>query len=187
MAEMSLGERVANERRRLKSVRQALSAALERGSRGEAPYVPFYLAVADYIETAMHRLHIQDVRMGDIIRKRLGGTLNPSQAQALGELDERLEGNQQYLKNFLGARDALQERGAAAIGAFEEASRAYTNFITTNMGHHGATTDLARQLMTQDDWAFMASLTDEETRREQVLYDRVFAVVPPTLPLPASA
>jgi hypothetical protein len=187
MAEMSLGERVANERRRLRSVRQALSAALERGSRGEAAYVPFYLAVADYMEASMHRLHVQDVRMGDLIRERIGGPLNESQRKALGELAERLDGNQAHLQKFLDARDGLASRGSAAIPAFEEAGRNYTGYIVASMGHHGGTTDLARALLTTADWAFMAGITDEETRREQQLFDRVFAVVPPDLALPASA
>lgn len=183
MNQSPLRERVANERRRLKSVRSALSAALARGSGGDAAYVPFYVAVADYVEAAMHRLHIQDVRMGEMIRAKLG-TLDATAKTAISELDERLAGNQRYLQAFLEAGNALKQQGAAALGRFEQASREYTDYITTNMGHHGATTDLAQKLFSMDDWAYMAGITEEETRREQSLYERAFAAVPKTLQLP---
>ena len=179
-----LRERVANERRRLKSVREALSAALASGAGGNPAYVPFYLAVADYMEAAMHRLHIQDVRMGEMIRSKLG-TMDATAKKALGELDDRLAGNQRHLNEFLAARDALKKEGVAQMQRFEKASRDYTGFITANMGHHGATTELAQKLFSLDDWAYMAGITDEETRNEQALHERVFAALPAGLKLPA--
>lgn len=186
MSNLPLRERVANERRRLKSVRQALSAAIEQGSAGDPAFVPFYLAVAEYMEAAMHRLHIQDVRMGEMIRSKLGKP-DANAKEALQELDDRLTGNQKHLQKFLDARDVLRRDGAAALSNFEQVSRDYTNFITANMGHHGATTELSQKLFTLDDWAFMAGITEEETRREQAFYDKVFAAVPRNLKLPASA
>lgn len=187
MTQLPLRERIANERRRLKSVRQALSAALEQGARGDLAYAPFYLAVADYIEAAMHRLHIQDVRMGEMIRSKLGKR-DDNAKQALQELDERLTGNLNHLRAFLQARDELRrENTSSALARFEQASQDYTNFITANMGHHGATTELAQKLFNLDDWAFMAGITEEETRREQLLYEKVFASVPKSLKLAASA
>ena len=173
------------ERRRLRSVRQALSAALEQGARGDASYVPFYTAVADYMEASMHRLHIQDVRMGEMIQSKLGA-LDPSAKKALGTLDERLNGNQRHLGNLLNAREQLKKQGAAAIGQFEQVARDYTSYITTNMGHHGATTELAQRLFSTDDWAYMAGITEEETRREEQLHERVFATLPKGLTLPAN-
>lgn len=173
------------ERRRLRSVRQALSAALEQGARGDASYVPFYVAVADYMEAAMHRLHIQDVRMGEMIQAKLGA-LDPGAAKALGTLDERLKGNQRHLANLLSAREQLRKQGASAIGQFEKVARDYTNYITTNMGHHGASTELAQRLFSTDDWAYMAGITEEETQREQKLHNQVFSAVPKGLQLPAS-
>ena len=183
MNQLPLRERVAAERRRLKSVRQALSAAVAQGANGDAAYVPFYIAVADYIDAAMHRLHIQDVRMGEMIRSKLG-TLDATAEQALSELGERLDGNQRHLHQLLQARQVLQQAGAAGLPQFEQVSRDYVNFITANMGHHGVTTDLAQKLLSMDDWAYMAGITEQETRREQALYDQVFAVVPKSLKLP---
>ncbi|MCK6370071.1 MAG: hypothetical protein L6Q83_01895 [Gammaproteobacteria bacterium] len=180
-----LRERVANERRRLKAVRQALSAALEQGSKGDAAYVSFYLAIAEYMEAAMHRLHIQDVRMGDMIRSKLG-TIDAEASAAIKELDDRLSGNQRHLERFLEARDALKREGVPKLGHFEQVSRDYTAFITANMGHHGATTELAQKLFSLDDWSYMAGVTEEETRHEQMLHERVFAQTPKGLKLPAA-
>lgn len=184
MAELPLRERVANERRRLKTVRKALSAALARGARGDAAFVPFYLAVADYIEASMHRLHIQDVRMGEMIRAKLGA-LEPPAEKALAELDGRLAGNQRHLHAMLEAREVLKRDGVDALDRFERVTRAYTDYITANMGHHGGSTELAQKLFSLDDWSYMAGITEEETRREQELYARVFASVPAALEPPA--
>jgi hypothetical protein len=177
MVELPLRERVANERRRLKSVRTALSTALARGSGGDKAYVPFYSAIADYMDAAMHRLHIQDIRMGEMIRDKLG-TVGPAEKAALAELAERLTGNQQHLEAFLEAAAKLKSHGTTSLGAFEQVSREYTDFITRNMGHHGATTDLAQKLFSFDDWAYMASINEAEASREQQLYERVFETAP---------
>lgn len=186
----TLRDRVAGERRRLKSVRETLTAAVARKSGGDGTFVPFYIAVGDYIETSMGRLHAQDVKMGRMIRDKLG-TLDGSDRQALAELDERLAGNQEHLRVFSAAKAALQTEGAAALDRFEAAGAAYTSYIVASMGHHGATTDLAARLFSPADWEYMAGITDAETRMEQTLYDRVFAALPPGLadfkPLPATA
>jgi hypothetical protein len=176
----TLRERVAGERRRLKSVREALTAAVARTSGGDPAFIPFYVAVADYIETSMGRLHAQDVKMGDMIRVKLG-TVDPESAQGLAELDERLAGNQRHLTDFVAAREALKRDGAPALPRFEQVSATYTHYIVTNMGHHGATTSLAGRLFTTADWDYMAGITEAETLREQELYDRVFAALPPAL------
>lgn len=176
----TLRERVAGERRRLKSVREALTAAVARKARGDASFVPFYIAVGDYMEAAMGRLHAQDIKMGDMIRQKLGEP-DAAARQALAELDERLEGNQQLLHRFIAARNALRTEGAAAIEPFEQIADEYTRYIVTNMGHHDATTQLAQRLFSQADWEYMAGITPEETRREEELHVKVFSVVPAAL------
>ncbi|MBT8422290.1 MAG: hypothetical protein KJP03_04145, partial [Gammaproteobacteria bacterium] len=65
-----LYERVAAERRRLRQVRMALTAATDHGAEGAADWVPFYVAIGDYFEAAMDRLHEQDIRMGDMLREK---------------------------------------------------------------------------------------------------------------------
>jgi len=176
----TLREKVAGERRRLKSVRETLTAAVARKSCGDAAFVPFYEAVSEYIETSMGRLHAQDVKMGDMIREKLGKLDAPAE-KALGELDQRLAGNQEHLKALSAAKRALKGGGASALAHFEAVAGAYTSYIVSNMGHHGGTTDLAGRLFTTADWEFMAGVTDEETRLEQQLYARVFAVLPAAL------
>ncbi|MBM4196063.1 MAG: hypothetical protein FJ197_03045 [Gammaproteobacteria bacterium] len=183
MSQQPLRERVANERRRLKSVRTALTVAVAQGAKGDAGWVPFYAAIADYFDASMHRLHIQDVRMGTMIRSKIG-TIDAAAARGLEELDARLAGNQRHLGLMLEARDALRRDGVAALGRFETVARDYTHYITTNMGHHGPSTDLAQRLFTIDDWSYMAGITDEESRTEDTLYQRVFAARPANLQLP---
>jgi hypothetical protein len=176
----TLRERVAGERRRLKSVREALTTAVARTSGGDPAFVPFYVAAAEYIEASMDRLHAQDVKMGDMIRAKLG-TIDPVSAKGLAELDERLAGNQRHLQELMAARAALGASGTAAIGRFEQVAGAYTHYIVTNMGHHGATTDLAGRLFTTADWDYMAGVTEADTQREQALYERVFGALPAAL------
>lgn len=176
----TLRERVAGERRRLKAVRETLTAAVNQKASGDAAFVPFYIAIAEYIDTSMGRLHAQDVKMGDMIKKKLG-TLDDQATRALGELDERLAGNQEHLRRMNDAKGRLEKEGAAALPAFEEAAGAYTQYIVTNMGHHGATTDLAAKLFNQDDWEYMAGVTEEDAKIERKLYDRVFGALPKSM------
>lgn len=177
----TLRERVAGERRRLKSVREALTAAVARKSAGDGAFVPFYLAVSDYMETSMGRLHAQDVKMGDMIREKLG-KLDASAEKALQELDERLTGNQKLLQAMVAEKQRLEKDGSAQnLARFEAAGAAYTQYIVSSMGHHGATTDLAGRLFTQEDWEYMAGVTEEETRTEQRQYARVFDALPAAL------
>ena len=173
----TLSERIAGERRRLKSVRQLLTTAVERKSGGDPAFVPFYIALGDYIEASMNRLHAQDVKMGDMIRR----TLDANARQALDELHERLTGNQAHLTVFSAAKSALQNEGADALPRFEQASAAYTAYIVANMGHHGLTTELAARLFSEADWAYMAGITEAETALEQQLYARVYALLPAAL------
>ncbi|MCL4778642.1 MAG: hypothetical protein KJ049_00515 [Gammaproteobacteria bacterium] len=176
----TLSEQIAGERRRLKSVRQLLTTAVARKSGGDPSFVPFYIALGDYIEAAMGRLHAQDVKMGDMIRRKLV-TLDDKSRQALDELHERLTGNQAHLAVFSAARNALQGEGADALARFEQASAAYTAYIVASMGHHGLTTELAAKLFSEADWAWMAGITAEETALEQQLYARVHDLLPGAL------
>lgn len=179
----TLREHISNERRHLREVRQSLSAALEQGSAGDEAYLPFYIAIADYMDVSMGRLHVQDIYMGKKLSEYVSGP-DETQAKGMDELHERLAGNQEHLKRFLTARDDLKTKGASAIDAFESVSRAYTNYIVSNMGHHGASTDMAQKHFTQEDWNTMANITDESVAREKELYDNVFAAKPAGLTLP---
>ncbi len=174
-----LRARIQNERRRLKQVREALSAAIEKKANGDASFVPFYIAIGDYFEAAMHRLHTQDVRMGDMLKEKLPDS--EEVREALKELDFRLSTNQKHLDTFMAARDALKEKGAEALETFEQAAKAYTDFILASMGHHGPSTGLAQENFTQKDWEVMAYIEPGDMEREKELHDRVFATQPECL------
>jgi hypothetical protein len=182
MAE-ELYKRIAAERRRLREVRQALSAATAPDTYSNADYVPFYIAIADYFEAAMERLHAQDIRMGDMLNDKADLT-TPENKQAMAELDERLAGNQLHLKKMLAAADALRSEGEGALQQFASAGGAYAAFIVANMGHHGGTSDLAQALFSADDWAYMADVSEADQLREQQLYKKVFTALPDNLVLP---
>ena len=175
-----LRERIGNERRRLREVREALSAALVQGAGGEEVYVPFYVSIGNYFQAAMARLHTQDIRMGEMLRAKLDMD-KPEHQTPLAELDSRLAGNQTHLERFLAGRDALRSEGTAALTQFEAAARAYTDYITSQMGHHGASTDLARDNFSEQDWLNMAALSDSDMERERALYDEVFSSRPAPL------
>ena len=179
----TLRESIGNERRRLRSVRQKLTAAAELKAGDDESFVPFYIAVTDYLEAAMGRLHAQDIKMGDMIRDK-SEQIDETVEKALEELDERLSGNQGHLKKLLEAGTKLRSAGKVGLEHFETVARAYSDYITANMGHHGATTDLARDLFTLDDWEFMAGITDEETHREGELYDLVTRATPENVVVP---
>jgi hypothetical protein len=183
MADAKLYERVAGERRRLRQVRQALTVATARGAQGDPAWVPFYIAIADYFEAAMHRLHMQDVRMGDLLRAK-ADMQNAANKQAMAELEERLAGNQAHLANMLTARAALQKSAVAALSQFEGAGSAYARYIVEHMGHHPGSTNMAQALFTADDWVYMADVSVADQQREQQLFDAVFALLPAGLELP---
>ena len=103
----TLMERIGNERKRLRLVRQRMVAGLEAKANGDEAYVPFYVAVGDYIDTTMQRLHDQDVKMGKMIVEKVD-EVDDAVEKALGELEERLKGANAHLKPFLEARDPTQ-------------------------------------------------------------------------------
>lgn len=177
----TLADQVAEQRRRLKSVRMMLTTAVARTSQGDPQFAPFYVAIGDYMEAAMGGLHAQDVKMGRMIRHKLG-TPDAAAEQALGELDQRLAGNQKFLQIMLAGREGLlTSQAPAALLAFEQAGHAYAHYIVSQMGHHGGTTELAARLFSPGDWEVMAGITEQDTRREQQLYARVLATLPAIL------
>ncbi len=181
----SLRERVAGERNRLRQVRQALTAATGKGAAGNPEWVPFYVAIGDYFEAAMARLHEQDIRMGKMLHEK-ADMEKPEHRTAMAELDERLAGNQEHLAKMLTARAALEAEGADALDDFESAGGAYARYIVENMGHHPGSTDMAREYFTTDDWEYMTMASDEARQLEEDLHRRVFELLPEGVELPES-
>lgn len=179
----ALMERIGNERRRLRNVRQNMLAAIEQKSQGNEAYVPFYIAAANYIDATMQRVHIQDVKMDDMIREKVE-TMDADVEQALAELDDRLTGAKEHLIPFLAARDALIESGREALELFEKEGKEYSDFIVSNMGHHPPTADLGAKLFSAEDWEYMAGITDEDVERETALFDSVQETLPGDVKVP---
>ena len=182
----SLSERVAGERRRLRQVRQALTAATAAPASDASERRAFYIAIGDYFEAAMARLHEQDIRMGDMLRAK-ADMQDPANVQAMAELDERLAGNQQHLQKLLAARDHLRAEVAAATEEFEQAGGAYASYIVANMGHHPGTANLAQAVFEPSDWEHMTLTSDAAQQREKELFAKVFAISPADVERPADA
>jgi hypothetical protein len=176
----TLMERIANERRRLRSVREKMLAAIEQKSQGDEAYVPFYIAAADYIDATMQRVHAQDVKMDSMIREKVEA-MDASVERALAELKQRLDEAQTHLKPFLAARDALQEKGSEVLELFEDEGRKYSDFIVASMGHHPPTADLGARLFSTEDWEYMAGCTDEDSKREAALFEQFESTTPDSL------
>jgi len=180
----SLMERVAGERRRLRQVRQSLTAATDKKSGGDATWGPFYLAITEYFEASMERLHEQDIRMGKMLRDKIDME-DPDNLEALEELDRRLTGLQAHHEKLLAARDALQAGEADGLDRFEEVGGAYASYMMNNMGHHAGTANLAGDHFSQEDWEHMTMVSEAAQQREQELHAKVFALLPAGLELPS--
>jgi hypothetical protein len=176
MNELTILERLVYERHRIKAVVEALLAALEQGAGGNAAYLPFYLAVGQYVEAAMYRLHVQGVRMVEMIHSKLGEP-DTATGKVLLDVEQALADNQRHLADLTGARERLEHEGAAALGAFEQVGRGFAGFLTGNIDHHKQVWQLAQKLFSVDDWAYGAGITEEEIQHERILYDRVFSVM----------
>jgi len=179
-----LQKRIAEERSRLKAVRQLLSAALELGGERNAAWVAFYIAVGEYMQAAMHRLHLQDLRMTALLEAK-ADLSTPDAQQAMTELAERLEGNQQHLQRYLAAKQGLIDEGVSGLDEYESAALAYTQYIVTNMGHHPGTVNLAQAAFLPEDWENMAFVSNADAQREQKLYKEVRSRLPGGLQIPA--
>ena len=180
----TLQERIGGERRRLKSVRTKLSAAVAQGASSETDWAPFYIAVGDYMEASIGRLLAQDIKMGDMIRDKVE-VVDDNVANALSRMHDRLSDLEERLDRTLAARDKLRGGGATELNEFEDAARDLTDYIVANMGHQeGGANSIAAELFGPEDWEFMAGITDEDMAREVTLFEQVSATTPTDLELP---
>jgi hypothetical protein len=169
-------ESIRQERGRLREVRSLIAIAVA-GDRADRPALnEFYIAVADYIQTAMTRLHSQDVLMLDTLKRKL--QMNSEQAEIIAEVDSRLAGNQRHLAEFLAAAAALAQGSAGSLANFEACALAYNRYIDAHMGHHAPSTELARANLDDADWHAMAASSPQEAETERMRYLRVMALRP---------
>ena len=186
MTTKSAIESLMGERGRLRTSHEMLKAALDTDTRED--YSKFYIAVANYMEAGMGRLDAQDVRMLKRLVEKLGDATPENQA-IIDEVHRRLDGNRELLTKYLASRDALaaDPDNDSARTDYESVSNAYIEFIHNKMGHHAPSTDLARQLFTEDDWEEIADIDTEYFQREQNLYNELLDARPASVPLGMAA
>lgn len=176
-------ESLMGERGRLRTAHEMLKAALDVEPR-DASFVPFYIAVANYMEASMGRLNSQDVKMLARLGEKLG-VADPDDAEIIAEVHRRLDGNREHLQRFLACRTALDTNGAdrEAVEAYESTSLAYIDYIHNRMGHHAPSTDLARKLFDESDWVEIADIDEAYFAGETALYAAVLDTRPESVPL----
>jgi hypothetical protein len=176
-----------SERGRLRTAHEMLKSALEAKSR-DASFVPFYIAVANFMQASMGRLDSQDVKMLGRLAGKLGKP-TPEEEEIIAEVHRRLDGNRGHLKKFLACRTRLEAEPAdpAAVEAFESTSTAYIDYIHNRMGHHAPSTDMARRLFAETDWVEIAAIDPEYIAREKLLYARILDTRPKCVPLGLAA
>ena len=179
-------ESLMGERGRLRTSHEMLKAALETETH-DPSFVPFYIAVANYMEASMGRLDSQDVKMLGRLAEKLGDA-TAEEEEILAEVHRRLDGNREHLEKFLACRTALEASGADnTIADFESTSEAYIDYIHNRMGHHAPSTDIARKLFEEADWVNIADLDDDYFAKEKDLYREMLDSRPESVPLGMAA
>jgi hypothetical protein len=180
-------ESLKGERGRLRTSHEMLKAALKTESRDQS-FIPFYIAVANYMEASMGRLKDQDIKMLGRLAEKLGDA-TPEEEEIIAEVHRRLDGNSEHLKNFLACRNALKADSGdqSAIGDFESASFAYIDYIHNRMGHHAPSTDMARRFFADVDWIEIADIDDDYFSTEKLLYKDLLDSRPESVPLELAA
>jgi hypothetical protein len=178
-------ESIMQERGRLRTVHEMLKEALAVSPRDET-FIPFYIAIGDYMEASMARLHTQDINMLERLASKIDMN-DPENEEIIAEVYRRLDGNQEHLKRYSACKQALESEGAEAVSDYEDASLAYVDYIHNRMGHHAPSTDLARKAFTEDDWVAFADIDEAYFAKERALYESVLQTRPEGVPLGQAA
>ena len=178
-------ESIMGERGRLRTVHEMLKAALEVSPRDET-FIPFYIAIGNYMEASMGRLHTQDISMLEKLASKVDMN-DPENEENIAEVYRRLDGNQEHLKLYKACTRALVSDGTEAVKDYEETSLAYIDYIHNRMGHHAPSTDMARRVFTEEDWAAFADIDENYFSKERALYESVLQTRPESVPLGQAA
>ncbi len=178
-------ESIMGERGRLRTVHEMLKAALEVSPRDET-FIPFYIAIGNYMEASMGRLHTQDISMLEKLASKVDMN-DPENEENITEVYRRLDGNQEHLKRYTACTRALASDGTEAVKDYEETSLAYIDYIHNRMGHHAPSTDMARKVFTEEDWAAFADIDESYFSKERALYESVLQTRPESVPLGQAA
>ena len=80
----------------------------------------------------------------------------------------------------------MQSQGKQGLDEYEAEAKAYTDYIISNMGHHDGSTDLARATFSEENWSYMANISEEDMAYEEELFESVFSKIPANLELTSS-
>jgi len=175
-------KKVERERLRMVTVRHVLKAAMEKKSSGEDSYVPFYIALSEYLTTSLDRLVQQDWRFIAKIRKRVGEKeqgVSDEVETVLDEVREILCGALVVASQAKAATSFLKSHGSSVLENFESIIDELDRYMS-GMGHHAASTNIAAKYFNVDDWRDMARFDDEVIERENRQYEAVFEALPAT-------
>jgi len=166
--------RLRKERKRLETVRKAFTKAVSDGARGEEAYIHFYVAVSNYIQQAMHKLHEQDYTLLKLIEEKADlEHLNTS--LVIDDVYDKLANSKLLLEEFVIKSEAIDPIN---IDTFEEIGQRYTDYIQQRMGHHPPTTELADKLLSETDWQTVANFNEQSIQTEEKLFDQVVKTAP---------
>lgn len=166
--------RLRKERKRLQTVRKAFTKAVHDGMRGEDAYIGFYVAVSNYIQEAMHKLHEQDYTLLKLIEEK-ADVEHLDASLILDDVYDKLANSKMLLEELITKSEAIDE---TSIDTFEEIGQRYTDFIQERMGHHPPTTELADKLLSDEDWRTVANFDDHSIQTEERLFDEVVKNAP---------
>ena len=176
-------EQLNAERRHLAQATRALTTVLETDDARDLPLLDFYRAAVTYLAFNMQRLCLQDQRLGDLIAQRCD-TSDAELAGLLEFLSVRLEKYRQLNATLVAKLTTRQATGPGGQADFEQAVRHYLEARKEASGgrHH----TLARwrdEVITDDDWIYIAAVTNAEAEAERTLFDRMVTLAPDNLNL----
>jgi len=175
---------VEKERMRLVAVKLVLKAALEQKAAGDDAFVPLYVAVSDYLTTALLRLVDQDWRFIATIRRRVGereGSVSDEVESILDGIKDLLAGALRVTGQAEAATMMLRKHGTTLLEDFEATIAEFNRYTSEEMGHHGPGVAIAAKYFSGDDWANMAQFTDDVIELENRQYEAVFTALPASL------
>jgi hypothetical protein len=164
---------IARERRRQMQVRRAFEAGLAAGASLE-----FYVACGRYLTWSMARLHAQDQKIHDLLRKRMPATpAEPwSELEALAQRQQR---SRALMDGFARDLDRLEQRGTDGVVEFEKCGRQlvgeFGRLLLPRRNPFFRQTDA---LFEDGDWVEIAGASAISIRAESDLFDAVVREAP---------
>lgn len=166
------------ERRRNLQVREAFRLGMEAWSKLPGDPLVFYLACTDYLVPAQRRLIDQDLRLANLVARRVPSTQTEDHDRIAG-LVARLHDSAAALGDFDVAAGELRRQGPAARARFEGAARTYIDFVVNVLGARShPLRHLTSTLLGEADWKLITGSTSSLLREEDERFARVQSTAP---------